>query len=99
MQNKSGGEKTFIRSFGLINKRLWLKRIEIIINKLNLEHNLATTCTSLLAGLPDKSLKEFVQNTIVRIQKKTEKEDEDNLINVNLLIMFGFLKGDKTKLA
>jgi len=37
----------------------------------------------------DKSLKEFVLNAIVKIPKKIEKEDEDNLTSVNLVIMFG----------
>jgi len=50
---------------------LWLKRVEILINKIILEDNLTTTC---------KSLKEFVLNAIVKIQKKIEKEDENNPI-------------------
>jgi len=43
-----------------------------------LEDNLATTWTSFLADLSDKSLKEFVLNAIVKILKKIEKEDENS---------------------
>jgi len=65
--------------------------MKILINKIILNNYLTTTCTSLLAGLPDKSLKEFVQNAIVKILKKIEKEEVNNLINVNLVIMFGLI--------
>jgi hypothetical protein len=62
---------------------LWLKRIKILINKSVLNDYLTTTC---------KSLKEFVLNAIAKIQKKIEKEDENNLISVNLVDMFGLVK-------
>jgi hypothetical protein len=61
---------------------LWLKRMKILINKIILNNYLTTTC---------KSLKEFVQNVIVKILKKIEKEEVNNLINVNLVIMFGLI--------
>jgi hypothetical protein len=72
-----------IINFGLIKKMLWLKRIKILINKSVLNDYLTTTC---------KSLKEFVLNAIAKIQKKIEKEDENNLISVNLVDMFGLVK-------
>jgi len=37
----------------------------------------------------DKSLKKFVLNAIVKTLKKIEKEEENNFINVNLVIMYG----------